>query len=255
MMCYAAYTYLITDFMDVLALLHINKVLGSEPIVASIVAVIVHGFLAYRIWTLNKRFAPLSVVITVLSVAGLALGCYATVRQIRSTSFAILEEASFNWIDSVIISLTVTADVMISTTISYQLYRSRTGIPSTERMINALTLCYIITTGIIPAVLNGAELIAYEVAPTCLAFLVFEMLITKAYVNTCMVTLNLRQSIHGKSLPDALLSIHRAGELPALVLHARDPPPSSADDTDDMIMSAIKSKSTILTCEQCGSVV
>ncbi|EPT01282.1 hypothetical protein FOMPIDRAFT_84937 [Fomitopsis schrenkii] len=42
----------------------------------------------------------------------------------------------------------------------------------------------------------------YEVAPTILAFEVFESLVTKSYVNTFMATLNVRNSVRGKGLAD-----------------------------------------------------
>ncbi|KAH9931959.1 uncharacterized protein B0H18DRAFT_988893 [Fomitopsis serialis] len=200
MISYGLYTYLVIDYMDPFALEKFSRFYGAEPFSAATIAFVVHEFLVYRIWCLDNKFAPLAVLLALLSAFSCGLSIYAAQKAVVHPSLAVVLEAK-SW--SVILgnSLASFIDIVITCTICLQLYRSRTGVAKTERMLQRLTL-YTITTGLIPAMICLAELISYEVAPAVLAFEVFEALVTKSYVNTFMASLNVRQSVRGKGLAE-----------------------------------------------------
>ncbi|KAG7093006.1 hypothetical protein E1B28_009305 [Marasmius oreades] len=65
----------------------------------------------------------------------------------------------------------------------------------TQRMINTISL-FMISSGMITTAINMATLISFIASPNTLAFQVFSVLGFKAYVNTLMAILNIRNLIH-----------------------------------------------------------
>ncbi|OSX60742.1 hypothetical protein POSPLADRAFT_1040704 [Postia placenta MAD-698-R-SB12] len=63
-------------------------------------------------------------------------------------------------------------------------------------MLHLLTI-YTIHTGLIPTIISILDLILYKASPSTLTFELFNIVVSKAYANTFLATLNSRQSIRG----------------------------------------------------------
>ncbi|KZT04339.1 uncharacterized protein LAESUDRAFT_728165 [Laetiporus sulphureus 93-53] len=196
MIAYGLYKYLITDFLDPLALMYMDWGLATEPIVSGIIAFIVHEFLIYRIWMLNRRLVIYVVFLAVFSLLPLALAFVASLKSVIGGERLWTSITGLRWVATTADTTTAALDLIIACTICWQLYKSRTGFIQTDKIIQRLTV-YTINTGLLPTIVSIGGLIAYLVAPDTLAFEVFNIIVSKAYTNTLLATLNSRQSVKG----------------------------------------------------------
>ncbi|KAF8520870.1 hypothetical protein BU17DRAFT_65095 [Hysterangium stoloniferum] len=87
-------------------------------------------------------------------------------------------------------------DVVITTSICYLLYKARSGIRSSDQLVNRITL-YVVTSGLTTATLMLTLMIAYLVSPTNMFYALINVILPHAYVNTFLATLNSRNGIKG----------------------------------------------------------
>ncbi|KAH9927672.1 uncharacterized protein B0H18DRAFT_1003213 [Fomitopsis serialis] len=203
---YGLYTYLVLDFLDVFDLLRINWGFATEPIVSGTIALIVHLFLAHRLWRLNKKWTPVALLIVVASVFPYVLVFIAAREALGSDRMWSEVSANLHWISIASVTSTSVIDLVITCAICVQLYYSKTGLPQTNRMLYVITL-YTITSGLVPTIVCFGDLIAYVAAPDTLAFEVFQVIISRAYVNTLMATLNSRNAIRGRGAASELAAV------------------------------------------------
>ncbi|GBE86499.1 hypothetical protein SCP_0903780 [Sparassis crispa] len=211
MLSYTLYIYLVLDFMNPSALETFNWGMTTEPILANIIACAVHLFLTHRIWMLNKRLAPLAIILVIISLVTTGfgfVGVYDVVGASRSSSNANWVPRA--WVPTTILSLTTALDLVITFTMCLELYKSRTGFKRSDKMITLLT-AYTISSGMLPALMSIGSLVSELVAPQTLATEAFNAVISKAYINGLLATLNSRQSVASQTggfehhLPDSQL--------------------------------------------------
>ncbi|EPS96771.1 hypothetical protein FOMPIDRAFT_90843 [Fomitopsis schrenkii] len=238
---YGVYTYLVTDFLDPFALLHLNWSFATEPLVSGTIAFVVHVFLAHRIWRLTDWGAPIALFIVVASLLPYATVFYAAAKGLSSDGSWADVSADLRWTAITGITVSSGIDVIITVTICIQLYCSKSGISQSNRMVHLLTM-YTVTTGLIPTLVCFGDMIGYFAAPHTLAYEVCQGLL--AYVNTLMATLNSRRAVRGRgelsslvteSIPGiAFRRPHIASELPSTTVA------STADDVDAPVLNDVK---------------
>lgn len=190
------YTYLVIDFMDPLELIYVHWGMGCEPIVTGLVAFLVHEFLIFRIWTLNKNWTIYVAGLAVFSLLPFSLSFVAGTKTIVGGRHMWSDLVTLGWAATAGDVTTSVLDLVVAGTICYQLYRGRTGFSHTDRMLHLLTI-YTIHTGLIPTIISVLDLITYKASPSTLTFELFNIVVSKAYANTFLATLNSRQSIRG----------------------------------------------------------
>ncbi|KIJ58906.1 hypothetical protein HYDPIDRAFT_33704 [Hydnomerulius pinastri MD-312] len=232
LIAHGVYTYLITDFDNLLAMESLVWSISSEPAVTGLVALMVHLFLAYRIQVLDHNWRTFALGIALVSFFPFGndrhsrrlhkrhrdLVLYCTREAARSSLFSYLalsvqifnrdrlacllpsplDTYAVQWLAIAGDVSTSVIDLIIAASITYLLYRSRNGFASTERMLNTITL-YILTSGLITTTLTTSVMISYLAAPTKLYFQMLNMSVSKAYTNTLLATLNSRRSIRDPS--------------------------------------------------------
>jgi len=199
MVSYSLYTYLVTNYLNPLALAYTNWGIGAEPIVTGLIAFIVHEFMIYRIWALNRNWTIYVGVLAIFSLFPLALSFTAALKTVIGGPHMWTILTSISWIGTAGDVSTSVLDIIISGTICYQLYRGRTGFAQTDRILNILTI-YTIHTGLLPTLLTLAGLIAYKASPNTLIFDTFQIIVSKAYANTFLATLNSRDALRGNNV-------------------------------------------------------
>ncbi|KAL0572660.1 hypothetical protein V5O48_009301 [Marasmius crinis-equi] len=124
--------------------------MSAGVIVSGIIIFIVHLFLAYRIRQLIHAplWSAIAWVVVVLSVLLLGLGIYSTWAVNNGDVIQLNGNSSVHWVAIANISIGSALDLFIALTICYQLYQVRSGVKSTQGIINTITL-YMITSGMI----------------------------------------------------------------------------------------------------------
>ncbi|KAK7012867.1 hypothetical protein R3P38DRAFT_3016254 [Favolaschia claudopus] len=189
------YRYLVTDFGDLLAIQEIDWSIASEPMVTGTIALIVHLFLAFRIRNLNQApiWAYAASAISILSLFPFAIAIVTTWRINTGGEF-LTDVGELRWMAIAGDVSTSSIDIAISAILTYQLLHGRTALKSTQKAITTLSI-FIISSGVLTALINTATLISYLAAENKLIFQLFNACSSKAYVNTLMATLNMREAV------------------------------------------------------------
>jgi hypothetical protein len=144
---HAIYRYLIDDFGVNSDLAVANWDWLSYVLLTSVTSVMVQFFFARRLFhLLHNRIAKwvALVVISTLSLTGFIFGVFMTAKTIEMRLFASFTQVT--WGIDIWLGANVMCDLCITLSMCYALHTSRTGIKSTDRLINKL-MAYSIQTG------------------------------------------------------------------------------------------------------------
>ncbi|KIK67740.1 hypothetical protein GYMLUDRAFT_36501 [Collybiopsis luxurians FD-317 M1] len=161
---HAIYTYLIDDFGLDPKLAVASWDWLSYVLLTSVTSICVQLFFARRLFhLLHNKFAKWSllVVITTLSLIGFIFGCYMTARTIKMKLFSSF--TAVTWGIDLWLGANVACDICITLGMVYALHTSRTGIRSTDRLINKL-MAYSIQTGAVTSFTEVFCLATYTAA-------------------------------------------------------------------------------------------
>lgn len=149
---HAIYTYLIDDFGLNPKLAVASWDWMSYVLLTSVTSVCVQLFFARRLFQLlHNQIAKwvLLVCITCLSLLGFVFGTYMTAITIKMRLFASF--TAVTWGIDLWLGGNVACDILITLGMVYALHTSRTGIKSTDRLINKL-MAYSIQTGAVTSI-------------------------------------------------------------------------------------------------------
>ncbi|KAG2071980.1 hypothetical protein BDR04DRAFT_1097662 [Suillus decipiens] len=204
---HTVYTYLVTDFGNVIDLEKLVWSLSVEVLFNGFTGLIVQSFFTMRVYRLSKKniFATASVlslviaefVLVVIYVAkALTLTTFIQVPQIKPLSMSVNAVAA-------------AGDILITTFLCVFLQQSRTGLRQSDTLINKLML-FSINTGLLTSVCAVMSLISILVWPETYIYIAFYFCLGRLYCNSLLATLNARKSVRRDSCEDHMsLSLHR----------------------------------------------
>ncbi|KAJ7144232.1 hypothetical protein C8R44DRAFT_865196 [Mycena epipterygia] len=146
--------------------------------------------------------AIINPVVVLLSLTSFAIGIFLTYHIGHFTEIASLATRTIRIASGMNEGTLSLCDVLIATTLIYVLRSKRMeGVSSTERMIDTLIL-YIITRGLLTAIIQLMYLAVGLAFPDQLYWQPFRQILGKLYVNSVLASLNVRQSVRGKGQPE-----------------------------------------------------
>ncbi|KAI0788188.1 hypothetical protein C8Q74DRAFT_663961 [Fomes fomentarius] len=101
------------------------------------------------------------------------------------------------WLVSTGSTMAVSADLLLTVTLIHLLRRSRTGMKSTDSMLEVMIL-YSINTGLLTGILNLLSLFFAFICPGDLIYIGIGIPCVKLYANTLLAALNSRKSLKDK---------------------------------------------------------
>ncbi|KAJ3898066.1 hypothetical protein F5879DRAFT_995196 [Lentinula edodes] len=144
---HAIYTYLIDDFGQDAKLAVANWDWLSYAVLTSVTSILVQLFFARRLfYLLRNKIAKWAVpgIISAFSLIGFIFGVFITQSSIHMKLFSSFTKIT--WGIDLWLGANVTCDICITLCMCYALHTSRTGIKSTDRLINKL-MAYSVQTG------------------------------------------------------------------------------------------------------------
>ncbi|KAG9219088.1 hypothetical protein CCMSSC00406_0001498 [Pleurotus cornucopiae] len=184
------YEPLILRFGTMEAISNIPVMLMSDPIVMVMISTPIQCFIAWRINVISQSKA-ITAVIVFFSFSSL-VGAYSaaiTTSVTRSLTYPSLQRMSpaiITWLVS-----SATADVIITSSLVYHLYKRKTGIRATDDIINRI-MRLTIQTGMITALFAALDVISFlAIKNTSMNFL-WDFPLSKLYTNSLLSTLNAR---------------------------------------------------------------
>jgi len=193
LVCASIWTYFVLHFGDGDYINFIPRVLPVTVILTACLTFTVHMFFVHRIYRLTKHNLFICVPIAVLAFLRVCSACVSSSGMLTLQTFSGFIE-HFGWVFTVGLSLSSTVDVLITTTLCYNLETSRTGSSSLNRVINLLML-YTFENGLITCIGAVMSLIFWLTAPRDLVFFGIHFVISKLYANSLLVALNTRRQI------------------------------------------------------------
>ncbi|KAJ7238327.1 hypothetical protein B0H12DRAFT_1137512 [Mycena haematopus] len=188
-----AYFWLITHYGD-------PAILGADSprtiflavLVTNIIVYTVELFLARRVYILSNRNIFLTGFIVALSTVYFGLQLVTQVKTWQFKKLALLFKVQT--VTSVSLAFAATADLTIAASLVVCLRRSRTGIKSTDSIVNTLVL-YAMNTGLLTSIVVLVDMICFLTMPDNFIHLGIQIISGKLYTNSLLATLNFRDSV------------------------------------------------------------
>ncbi|KAL1949733.1 hypothetical protein VTO73DRAFT_8614 [Trametes versicolor] len=204
---HAVYNYLVLDFANPFKVVGLVWSLPTEVVLNAILALILNGFLTFRLWKLSTRCYLTAIAVRNplllrknAADAKRAQG-YPDCRKLRNEPWfqynnIFAAETILRTQGIAGLSISVTTEAMISFSLAYYLHRRRTGLRKSNDIITKL-IALTVTTGMLTTLFNVADLIAYVTAHDNLYVLFFNFMLGKLYANSLLTSLNSRDYVLG----------------------------------------------------------
>ncbi|KAI0766214.1 hypothetical protein BD413DRAFT_158281 [Trametes elegans] len=196
--------------------------------VTALLMLSVQLFYVRRIWILSDKNMLLASVVTLL-----AFGHFALEMVVMAVTFKYPEFTEFHMVTAyytVSLALAAADDILIALSLSYLLYAKRSGIKSTDTLVNRI-ITYSVMTGTLTSVIDLAIIICFVSMPNNLVYLALYDSAPNLYANSLLAMLNARESLQ-KMAAVGSMGVELAGTSPFALGHCLcegrvggDPPP------------------------------
>ncbi|KAJ7367925.1 hypothetical protein DFH08DRAFT_946898 [Mycena albidolilacea] len=164
-----------------------------EKMLVTIITFIAQCFYAHTIWKVSKNILT-TVFVSVLAVATFGLGIYTTVHLFQNPGLNSISSRSFLIVSGLVQGLAALNDIVITASLSYYLHIKRSGLPSSEKLIDTL-IVYAVSRGVLTAVAQIMFLVLNVAMPHHQYWLPFHLVVGKLYINSVLASLNVRSSL------------------------------------------------------------
>ncbi|KAG6811391.1 hypothetical protein H0H92_007635 [Tricholoma furcatifolium] len=192
------YHYSITDYAQPGSLLAatVTWSLILQLTVGSIVGAIVKASFGLRVWRFSGKNYLITGLIMLLTFGQLAMAIVFTVKSFQLPSiFAVFRLRTLGTIS---LALGVATDVVTAASLCYFLLRLRTGLHSSDSIVNSLIL-YAINTGALTGACSLTTILLFNFGPEdSLYFIAVYFVVSKMYAISYMATLNTRRTVRGR---------------------------------------------------------
>ncbi|KAJ7488297.1 hypothetical protein FB451DRAFT_1553724 [Mycena latifolia] len=200
----ATYTLIIDGFGNFEGLNLIPWQATTQLLLLYISTFVAQSYFSYCIYILQKRKIWFPLLIVVLSLVGLGGGVAQFILTLRVSHFTDLPSTSAA--TNTQAALALTCDVLITVGLCWRLNTSRTGIQSTNQLLNFLIMTAI-NRGVLTMVTAALNMILFLSQPGTFYFMFVLLISGKFYMNSMLAMLNTRQHAHaisqfGKSTVD-----------------------------------------------------
>ncbi|KAH8826957.1 hypothetical protein DL96DRAFT_1604984 [Flagelloscypha sp. PMI_526] len=202
---HVVYTYLISEYMNPLFLDKYLWSLSAQSIFETLTMVTVQAFFCVRIWALSGHNYLFVALPAILTLANLGLGIAYTTVNVPEVSITL---AFTRWLplSRAINGMSAGTDIVIAVFMVYLLYQSRTGIASTESLLNKLMM-YSISTGAVTSLTSIVTVIlSVAFGPGNFIYGALYFITGRLYLNSMLASLNARQALRKGMNPSVNMS-------------------------------------------------
>ncbi|KAF6757327.1 hypothetical protein DFP72DRAFT_890877 [Ephemerocybe angulata] len=192
------YYYCISNFANLTALLQARMTwsLILQLTAGAAVGCIVKGYFAFRVWRFSSRNIWITGLILLLTFGQLGLALAYTIEAFKLPDVFAVHE--LRTLGTVSLGTGVATDIVTAVSLCYFLNRLRTGLKSSDSLVNNLC-AYAINTGVLTSTVSVATLVLYNgVGGMNLYFVATYFILSKLYAISFMATLNTRRTIRGR---------------------------------------------------------
>ncbi|KAF9000863.1 hypothetical protein BDQ17DRAFT_1359106 [Cyathus striatus] len=180
---------------------HFPTMLTAEPLMIVLISTPIQLFISYRLYRISGS-PYVSVIICLLAICSFGGGIWTSAMIVIIRDFARkpeLHTPALVWLVTA-----AAADILITGSISWSLYKRRTGYKQTDAVITRIIILTV-QTGLITAVAAMADVIFFLILPKITVNFICDLALTKLYANSLMSTLNARLSLNNRLNQDNVL--------------------------------------------------
>jgi len=189
---HSAYYFLVQQYGNPQALKEGVWSIIMEVAVTTVMTVLVHGFLANRIYRLSHGNWILTSCVVILALGHAALGIASTIRLFQINLFSRLPEV-LGVLSATLIAMAVN-DVLITVALCYYLRKTQSTLNGTHDVIRLL-IVYTIETGLLTSIFVTIDAVCVLTMPRNWIFIGLEVCVAKLYANSLLTILNSRRSV------------------------------------------------------------
>ncbi|KAJ7016903.1 hypothetical protein C8F04DRAFT_1280423 [Mycena alexandri] len=152
------------------------------------------------IYQLHKQHKIVPILIFLLSLVALGCGLGQVIRSIQLKQYSALGKLSVT--DNLQASFALTADILITFGLCWRLAQNRSGIQSTNKILNFLIMTAI-NRGVFTMLFAALNIILFLTQPHKFYFMIAILLSDKFYMNSMLAMLNTREyaiHFHGRTI-------------------------------------------------------
>ncbi|KAL5519606.1 hypothetical protein ACEPAH_1289 [Sanghuangporus vaninii] len=190
----ASYMYyiMVTHFSDLLIIGKITGSLCAYLVISGTSDFIIRLFYSRRIWFVSDENMILTAITMSLSATTFAFGLGFSAKLFSLKS--ILEVSKISWLRYAAFGSDVITDFTCAISLLHFIRRGKTGMQTTEAVVNKLTL-YIISTGLLTSFVATASFATYVSMPNKAIFAAIFPCLSKLYFSALLATLNARKQL------------------------------------------------------------
>jgi len=199
------YFWFMAGFGDLERLKKSNFSPIDSPTIDGVISLIIQGFFAYRIWTLNKRALWLSLLIIVLAIAQAVGAAWGGIKAMTLGTYSVVKPAQYLWLIT-----SAVADVLIAVVMTFLLRHTRSRSGGYSNHVLARIVRVTIESNTLTASVAVVSFILYVAFPNEIYYTCPTGVIGKLYSNTLLVTFNNRIYFRDNPSPNGLVNHSRA---------------------------------------------
>jgi len=156
----------------------------------------------------SQKNLPLVAVLAAFIMAGFVSSIVFAAKALPMSTF--VELTTLRPLSVTVNALGAASDVLITVVLCTLLHRARTGIRSSDTMINIL-IAFSVQTGMLTSLCAIASLIAITALPNSFIYICFYFFMGRLYCNSLLATLNVRGTIRERAHDSRGMSLHPMG--------------------------------------------
>ncbi|EIN08530.1 hypothetical protein PUNSTDRAFT_114021 [Punctularia strigosozonata HHB-11173 SS5] len=199
-----AFRYTITFYGQPDTVSIATTTLNGAMCLTGIMAFIVQVFFSRRLWLLRRNHV-LTGIAYALSLTRFILSIVTAVDSFRVPNFQLFER-KYNWTETSTLAIGACVDVFIAVSTCVTLLANRTGVRSTDKIMDQVA-AYIMGTGLLTSLVAVIDLICFVTMDNLIWLAIF-FILTKLFSNSLLASLNLRRHLRNQLSPDALVPFH-----------------------------------------------
>ncbi|TEB20129.1 hypothetical protein FA13DRAFT_1645385 [Coprinellus micaceus] len=190
------YHYCITNYGNLQALLQARTTWFLQLTAGAAVGCIVKCYFAFRVWRFSNRNIWITGLIVLLALGQLGLAITYTVEAFKLPDIFAVHE--LRTLGTISLGVGVATDIVTAVALCFFLNKLRTGLKSSDSLVNNLC-AYAINTGVLTSTVSVATLVLYNgIHGLNLYFVATYFILSKLYAISFMATLNTRRTIRGR---------------------------------------------------------
>lgn len=192
---YAVYYYLVQNYCNPVTLLDMNWSMMMNVGFMTVNILLVHLFYAWRIYHVGGKKLVIPIIIVLMSVAESVLAWTTVGMGFALNDFTRVVDQTVKYVKPSLV-IAVVNDISIAALLSYYLHSSRTGIRSTNTLINKL-ITYAVANGTLTSITGVVCLVFAFIHQNNMIYISIMQVLGNLYSNALLATLNSRR-VQGK---------------------------------------------------------